>query len=336
MRLLYIACNLLLLFHCQHGWSFENDFKRAIAVTDFRNKQLQLEKPAQRIVCLIESALSGLYMLGAEDKIVGISTAVYKENVAPQYAAMDDRIKEKIIPAPGNWDFVNIESVITLQPDLIIIWASQKESIQSIEEKGIPVYGVELDSYNDIYKEILDLGILTGTEKRANWLIQYTQQEVERFSRIVHRDHTDIISVYYMWAQGMLESSGTQSTVNELLELAGAINACQAAQEHLVVNMENILSWNPDVIVMWYNETMDPEDVMAQSMWKYVNAVKNKRVYELPSVFFCDLWTFKFQYAVKLVAKWCYPKHFHNVNLELEKQRMLVNLYGSKGLKLIE
>ncbi len=54
---------------------------QATEVHDFRGRATNLPKPAQRVVCLIESALSGLYMLGAQDKVVAVSTNVYQEEV---------------------------------------------------------------------------------------------------------------------------------------------------------------------------------------------------------------------------------------------------------------
>jgi iron complex transport system substrate-binding protein len=307
--------------------------KGNISVVDFRGKELVFEKPAERIVCLIESALTGIYMLNAENKIVGISTNVYNDNVALQYANLDERIKNKKIPAPGNWDFVNIESVIALKPDLVIMWSSQEESIHSIESKGIPVYGVMLKSTNDVYKEILDLGKLTGNQERADTIIQYTKDELNKISEANKKVIKEKKKVYFMWSQGPLETSGTNSTVNELITLAGAKNACTSPDEHLVVNLEKVIDWNPEIIVMWYNADKDPADIIKLSGWNNIKAIKDRKVFELPSVFYCDLWTLKFQYAVKLVSLWCYPEQFNVYDLENEKQQMMYQLYGKKGVK---
>ncbi len=306
----------------------------SIKVTDFRNKEINLSKPATRIVCLIESGLSGLYMLHAEDCVIGVSSAIYNESAASQYAALDERIKNKELPAPGNWDFVSIENIVALQPDLVIIWASQTEAIQSIEEHGIPVYGVFLKNFNDVYKEIKDFGILTGKTPRADSLINYTKAEV-----LVINSKTKINipkSVYFVWPQGLLETAGTISTVNELIELAGAKNSCTIEQEHVVINKEKLIDWNPDLMVFWYNTAKDHDNFELFSEFKYIKAIQNKQVYELPSVFMCDLWTLKFPYAVKMLAKWCYPTIFTNLNLDDENRKMLLELYGKKGEKLIK
>lgn len=305
---------------------------RPIVVTDFRGKTLRFEAPVRRIVCLIESALSGIYMLGEERRVVGISRNVYTGNVFPHYAALDARIREKKLPAPGNWDFVNLESVVALRPDLVILWSQQTEAIASLEEKGIPVYGVFIQRKEDVYKEIEDLGKLTGNPKRAETLIRYTREELARFS-----GRTQTISkekrpgIYFMWAQGNLETSCGESTVNDLIHLAGGRNVCaDLPNEHLVVNLERVLSWDPDLILMWYNEKKGPLDIIQDPQWKRIKAVRDRRVHEFPEVFWCDLWTLKFLYAVKLTAKWVHPELFRDMDLEKEKQKMMDYLYGKK------
>jgi len=308
----------------------------SIKVTDFRNKEITLAKPATRIICLIESGLSGLYMLQAENQVIGVSSAIYNESAAAQYTGLDERIKNKKLPAPGNWDFVSIENIVALQPDLVIIWSSQTESIQSIEEHGIPVYGVFLKSFNDVYKEIKDFGFLTGKSQRADSLITYTKAEINSIIQQLKSINEQQKSVYFMWQQGLLETAGTSSTVNELIELAGAKNSCTSEQEHVVINKERLLDWNPDIIVMWCNPSKSPDDFIKLSEIQHIKAIQNKKVFELPSVFMCDLWTLKFPYAVKLLAKWCYPATFSNLNLDEEKQKMLIKLYGKKGEKLIK
>jgi iron complex transport system substrate-binding protein len=324
----FFSCLLFALW----GYAWPPCFAEEIRVNDFRGKEVRLKQPARRIVCLIESALSGLYMLGAEKNVVGISSNIYQGNVYPYYAAMDERVRLKRLPTPGNWDFVSIERVLALKPDLVIIWAKQSESISVLEERRIPVYGVFLNRMEDVYEEIKALGKLTGTEKRAAEVIQYTQQEIRGLEKRVRVIPVgDRPRVYYMWAQGPLETSCGGSTVDNLIRLAGGKNVCGAInQEHALVSLEKVLSWNPEVIVMWYNERKDPADILKDPQWRTVKAVRDRRVHEFPEVFLYDLWTLKFQYAAKMVAEWCHPSLFRDVDLGEEKIRMVEYLYGSK------
>jgi iron complex transport system substrate-binding protein len=306
--------------------------KGGLAVTDFRGKQLTFNKPVQRIVCLMESALSGLYMLDAGQQVVGVSSAVYDSSVFSWYAALDDRIRRKILPIPGNWDFVNIESVIALKPDVVVMWSKQSESIAALEEQGIKVFGVFIAGKEDVYREILALGTMTGKEQRAKELVDYSRQEISRFSRKVSSlPAIRRPGVYYMWPQGNLETSCGTSTVNDLITLAGGRNVCSLLpDEHLVVNLEQVLAWNPEMIVMWHNDRKDPEDIIDDPQWGLTRAVRNGQVYELPEVFLCDLWTLKFQFAVKLLAKWAHPELFRDLDMEKEQRQMLRKLYGQK------
>jgi iron complex transport system substrate-binding protein len=303
-----------------------------VSATDFRGKQITLPGPAQRIVCLIESALSGLYMLGAEKQVIGISTNVYQESVFPFYAAMDERIRSHSLPTPGNWDFLNLESLVSLQPDLVIIWSDQKESIQALEEKGIPVFGVFISQFADIHREIAALGELTGTGQRAEELLSYSRQALaELQQKTAGLAAGQRARVYYMWAQGELETSGKESTVDELIGLAGAVNAAgSVSQEHFIANIENVLMWDPEVVVMWYNTKRDAADVLALSRWQSVSAVRQQRVHEFPGVFSCDLWTLKYLFAAQLVAKWCYPAQFAEVDLDSAKTTVFRSLYKGR------
>jgi iron complex transport system substrate-binding protein len=324
----FFWCLLFALWGC--AWA--PGFAEEIRVTDFRGKEVRIKQPARRIVCLIESALTGLYMLGVENSVVGISTNIYQGNVYPYYAAMDERIRLKKLPTPGNWDFVNIESVLALKPDLIIIWSKQSESISVLEERGVPVYGVFLNRKEDVYEEIKALGKLTGKEERADQIISYSKEELSRLGgRVQKIQPGKWPRVYYMWAQGPLETSCGGSIVDNLISLSGGRNVCGAIdQEHSVVNLEKVLSWNPEVIVMWYNERKDPADLLKDPQWRTVKAVRDGRVHEFPEVFLCDLWTLKFQYAMKMVAKWCHPSLFGDLDLGKDKIRMLEYLYGPK------
>jgi len=316
---------VLLLISCKPTGNKPAGFAASITVTDFREKEVRLAKPTKRIVCLIESALSGLYMLKVENKIVGVPSSVYDESTAEQYALLDNRIKNKQLPAPGNWDFISIENVIALQPDLVILWSSQTEAIESLESRGIPVYGVSISSFEDVYKEMKDLGKLTDSGKRADTLISFVKSEVKAISV---KKATFVSTVYFMWAQGELETSGRKSTVNELIEMAGAKNACTIENEHAIVNFEKIMDWNPDIIVMWNNQRKNPEDIINLYEWKNIKAVKTRKVYELPSVFYCDLWTLKFILPVKMLAKWCNSEQYTSMQMKAETDLLMRKLYG--------
>jgi iron complex transport system substrate-binding protein len=319
---IFIIAGLSLACSCSFSTNIEYEGS-AVSVTDFRGKEVRLPKHAEKVVCLIESSLSGIYMLGKGQNLIAIPSNVYGKNLYGYYSRLDHRIQEKTLPAPGNWDFISIEKIVGLNPDLVIIWASQTEAIENIEQFGIPVYAVMLHSFDDVYQKIADFGELLDCSDRADSLIRITKDNLASI-RYKYRNPNPK-SVYFMWAQGVTETSGINSTVNELLEIAGTVNACTMEHEHLSVSIEKLYDWNPDMIVMWYNERLDPEDIMADPLLQGLSAVRNKKVYELPDVFACDFWTLKMQYPAQLIGSWAYPdkgdpEHFLN--------DMYMTLYG--------
>lgn len=299
-----------------------------IKVTDFRQKEIRLKKPAKRVICLIESGLSGIYMLQKQENLVGIPSNVYQENLHRYYAQLDNRIAKKTLPTPGNWDFVSIEQIVGLKPDLVIIWASQTEAIDNLENFDIPVYAVMLKSFDDVYKEIRDFGIFLNAEKKAEELIQHSKSELQQIRNSNSNSNRHSKSVYFMWAQNITETSGKNSTVQELLTAAGTKNVCPLDAEHVSISVEKIHDWNPDIIVMWYNEKLNPEDIIKNPLLQGISAIKNKKVFELPESFECDFWTLKMEHPARLINHWAY----HDTPIDKKElfNKTFFSLYGKK------
>lgn len=306
-----------------------------IKVQDFRGKTITLEKPAERVVCLIESALTGIYMLKQGHRVIGVPYNIYQEgfyytDTFKYYALLEERIKSKKIPAVGNWETVNVEKVLSLKPDLIIIWANQGEAIQTFERLKIPVYGVFISKIEDVYKEIRDLGLLLGAERRAEELINYVKKEVNEIRKIAKKIKVKR-RVYFSWAQiNFLQTSCQGSIVNELIEMVGGINICSHIKaESISLNLEKLLSLNPEVIIMWYSKILNPSKIFNEQQLRTIKAVKSFSVYQFENTFFYDLWTLKFLYSLKTMANWIYPEYF-SFDLEKEKINIMNFLYGQK------
>jgi iron complex transport system substrate-binding protein len=134
-----------------------------------------------------------------------------------------------------------------------------------------------------------------------------------------------------MWSQGPLETSGRQSTVQQLLDLAGGTNvAADNPLEHLVVSLERLLVWDPEVVVMWCNDRLAPSDLARLPGWRSLAAVRDGRVHELPDVFSCDFWTLKYLFTTELVARWLHPDRFASSTLDELRAELLAQLYGPK------
>jgi iron complex transport system substrate-binding protein len=306
-----------------------------IEVTDHRGNVVGLEKPAQRIVCLFQGALDALYMLGAEKSVVGILHNIYTDpDFFEPYSRLDERIARKELAAPGNWETAsNIESIIALQPDLVILSGSQPDVIKVLESMDIPVYVISSATYKEIYKEIVDLGVLTDTKQRAEYLVDYSQKIFDRI-RLSTENITPKARIYYGWSGGrVLSTSGRNSMINDCIELAGATNVCTTDLDQPNVNAETLLNWDPDLILLWNSNENDIYDRKELSSLK---AVRNRAVFKMQPTFFYNTHTLKIVFAALALHEWSYGNSEDLTVVENAKHEIMTELYGDKAKFLLQ
>jgi len=129
----------------------------AITVTDFLGNKISLQKPAKRIIALAPHIVENMFSAGGGDSITG--TVRYSDY--PEAA--------KSIPQLGSMGSFGLESIVNLDPDLVIIWhsGSGSEMYSKIKELGIPIYASAPRKISDIAKSIRDYGHLTGNSSTA-------------------------------------------------------------------------------------------------------------------------------------------------------------------------
>lgn len=335
VRLVVAVCACLLLNAChgEHGEGMATAAD-AIVVTDIRGKEVRLGEPAKRVIVLYQGALDGMYMLNAEHTVVGIQNNIYTNSETFKYfSKLDPRIARKEMPAPGNWETsTNIESVLSLKPDLVIIASGQTEAIRLLESLGIPVFAVSPQNNEQLFKEIEIIGKLTGTQERATELLAYTRRKLAEIA-----EATDHIkqkkSVYYAWSGGRIYStSGQNSRMAECFRLAGVNNACTFEIDQPNINPETLISWDPDLILLW---STDPQELYDKKELAVLKAVRNKNVHVLEPPFFYDPHTLKIMYAAIELHNVAYGAN-KNFDLEENRRDIMTNLYGAKATVLLE
>ena len=101
--------------------------------------------------------------------------------------------------------------------------------------------------------------------------------------------------------------------------------------EHPVINQESLIKLNPDVIYMWYNENLDPEDIINGEDfkgWRDINAVKNHRVYEISNPYLFDAFSPRMPLALLHVACDLHPEKFQHVDLNRTVDQYNVDIWG--------
>src|SRR6202140_320117 len=126
--------------------------------------------PPSRIVCLTEETVETLYLLGQQDRIVGISGYV----VRPAQAR-----REK--PRVSAFTSANIDKILALKPDLVLTFSDLQADIAAdLIRRGIDVHAFNQRSVAEILDMIRTLGALVGAAGRAERLAQELADGIKR------------------------------------------------------------------------------------------------------------------------------------------------------------
>mgnify|MGYP001148777617 FL=1 len=129
----------------------------------------------QRIVCLTEETTELLYIIGEQQRIVGISGFT----VRPKRAK-----KEK--PKVSAFIDANIDEIIQLKPDLVIGFSDiQADIAQQLIKKGITVWVNNHRTVEEIMKMIVQLGALVGRTETCLDLVHHYQKRIEEIKLII-------------------------------------------------------------------------------------------------------------------------------------------------------
>ncbi|KGE12305.1 ABC transporter substrate-binding protein [Sphingobacterium deserti] len=297
-----------------------------ISAVDKRGKTIALKKTAERVVVLFEPFVDQMYMLGAKDMLIGIPQQIYQNESTYQYLSLlDKRIEEKTIATPTfGGRSSNVEHIVSLQADLAIVYEHDTETIEQLEELGIPVYAVSSAGKKQIYQELIGVATLLGKEDRAREIVDYIEQQIDM---MIAQHGDERKKIYYAWSKGRIFSTSGKGTLIDLaMEIAGAENACPLVMDAPNVNAESLYKWNPDIIVLWNSRL---EDVYNLTELSSLNAVTQKQVFEAAPTFYYDPHTVKFLLLAKQLKSWCYPS-YKKTDFDNECTEVLHFLYGNE------
>src|SRR5476651_1752368 len=126
--------------------------------------------PPRRIVCLTEETVETLYLLGEQDRIVGVSG----------YAVRPPRArKEK--PRVSAFISADIPKILALEPDLVLSFSDlQADIVAALIRAGVTVHAFNQRSVAEILEMIASLGALVGAAAKAEALVATLMANLER------------------------------------------------------------------------------------------------------------------------------------------------------------
>lgn len=258
----------------------------AQTLTDAAGRQVSLPDKVERVFAAGPPASIFLYTL-APEKLAGWNRAPTPEERAFIPARYADLPVVGRLTGRGNT--ANVEVVLQLKPDLIFDYGTVNATYASLADRAqaqtnIPFALID-GSFAQIENSYVLLGAMLGEQARAATLAAYVHATLADISMRVASVPTERRPrVYYARGPRGLET-GLGGSINvESIEFMGATNAAASMGRGGLANvsMEQILAWNPDVVV-----TLDEgvrRFALSDPLWKGVTAVQSKRVHAAPTL----------------------------------------------------
>jgi iron complex transport system substrate-binding protein len=234
----------------------------------------------QRIVCLTEETTEWLYLLGEEDRIVGISGYTVRPRRARQ---------EK--PRVSAFLDGKIDKIVELQPDLVIGFSDMQAALaDKLIRAGLNVLVTNQRSVAEILSTMRLVANLVGAQERAETWIDACE---ERWSRIAAAAASwpRKPRVYFEeWDEPMISAI---RWVSELIAMAGGedvfaeLGLQSMGRDRVIADTMEPVRRAPEIIVgSWCGKKFRPEKVAARAGWGDVPAVRDGRLHEIKS---CDI-----------------------------------------------
>ncbi len=231
-----------------------------LRVRDDRGVEIQLARPAQRIISLLPSLTETVCALGACDRLVGTD----RHSNYPQQV--------KALPKLGGLDDANVERIVSLQPDLVLLAMSSRIA-ERLQGLGIVVAALEPRSESDVRRVLQQIGELVGSKEAPSvWRgIQDKLAEAQR--RLVPTARG--LSVYYEVASGPYAASES-SFVGEALIRLGLRNIVPGRLgPYPQINPEFVVATDPALILIAAGQA---GGLAGRPGWQRIRALREDRL----------------------------------------------------------
>ena len=245
-------------------------------LTDLMNIDLKGFYP-KRIVCLTEETTELLYLLGEEDRIVGVSGFT----VRPKGV-------RKVKPTISTFLDAKIDKIQELEPDLVIGFSDLQANIaKELIEAGITVWVNNHRSVQEILNMMVQLGTWVGKGPEVFDLVRGIQENIQEIKEKSTKWKSRPKVYFEEWYDPLI--SGIQ-WVGEIIELAGGVNVfaenskASLAKDRIIADPTTVIERNPDIILAsWCGKMFKKDRLIQRPGWDAITAVVQDDIHEIPS-----------------------------------------------------
>ena len=256
---LFILVLLFAVFSCGRK---EEEKSKANAETKVNEKS---GKKYDRIVVLDPAVVEMVYLLGGEDKLVGIAK-LERSKIWPEE-------KTEKVESVGTFINPSLEKIIALKPDLVIESFHSSDAIdKSLTSNNIEIIKIQANSIEDIFKNFQKVAKILGKEKEAEKIMAEKRQKIEEIKKIDTAEKKGL----FILAPTPMRVFGKGTLPNDIMEMLNIKNVA-AGMEGMspTLTPEYIIKENPDIILTFVK---DPQEIVkANPQIKDISAIKNNK-----------------------------------------------------------
>lgn len=250
-----------------------------ITFTDTSGVSITLPDKADRVVCLNSDAAEAMVVLGAGDKVVGLTDSIMSDKTVVLH------IPKAVIV--GDWQTPNVEKVIQLKPDAIIAYNSSKpKNADQFSSAGVKLIYLDCYKFDTLDHDMKALGTIIGAEKKAESYCSFLKKWTEKVSSRVANLSGEKIPSAYVEGYSDYSAQGMGSGVDFLMHIAKGKNlAADLLEQWPKVTPEWVISENPSMIIKTASRkpgitlTQARDAILNRTGFETLSAVKSGKVY---------------------------------------------------------
>ncbi len=249
-----------------------------VTVTDHLGREVTIEKQPESFVSGYYISTSLMIALGLDGQLVGVEAKADKRKI---YKLSAPELTE--LPSVGTAKEFDLEGCAALKPDLVIVPTKLKDSIPAMEELGLTVIAVNPEDQTKLFETIDMISTAANVVEKGQKLESWISDSLSGLKDSL--DGAETPSVYLAGNSALLQTAGPEMYQSTLIENAGGVNAASDITDTYWADTsyEQILSWNPDYIILAADADYDADSVLKDSALADCTAVKEGHVSQIPS-----------------------------------------------------
>ncbi len=251
-----------------------------ISIVQSNDEIITVDGQFERIIATGTYVAEALYVIGAVDKIVGVSDSILK---SAEYSGMFTNIA-----SVGSWTEPSIDTIYQLNADCIIVYTSASTTnLDALIATGIVVIQIDCADYERIPNEVRSLGAITGCSEKANDVAELLENVSDTINS--NNNLTNNSAFIESFSSTTNNACGLDSSVTAAWLLAGGDTIIKEAGNSLTVQTSAIIAGNPDYIIKRISTaawTSTDKEVLLQSIadragFDSISAVENGDLYAI-------------------------------------------------------